>query len=456
MSTSGQLSAASALGNYIAGVSYDMLPANVIREAKLRIADVVGIGLSGSRTSARNIKDFCKISSKSGTATLWGCGQKLSAPYAALANGTMIFHLELDDVHRKSHTHPGVSCIPAAIALGEEYGISGRRLIEAVTAGYDACIRIGMAVSPSIYVDRTYLAPGTLSGFGAAASAAKIIGADAVQAANILGAVSYYGPLAAYESFKLGAGIKDIIMGWGNLCGIYAADLVRAGFNGVDSSIDGEFGYCKTVSDRYDTERLYKDLGTVYEIVNTGVKPYACCRQHHSAIDCILALRERYSFGLDDVRSVVVRTFTVSSRGNNKHPDTIPAAKYSIPYIMAAALKYGKVWREQFSDELIRDNELLSFAQKVKVIADSELDQLYDEKWPSIVEVTLKNGDIISERRDLPLGEPESACSEEEIHTKFISLACDAVTEEKAEIIWKCIMNIDDCPNISAMTSLIE
>ncbi len=443
------------LGEYIYNTKYDLLPEEVKKEAKARIADVVGIGLSGSKTDAAKIEKFCIAKGGEGKATVWGSGEKTSPAYAALANGTMTFHLELDDVHRTSHTHPGVSCIPAAIALCEEKNLSGKELIEAVVVGYDASIRVGLAVSPSIYVDRTFLAPGTLSVFGASASAAKLMKLDAATAGKAVGAGSYYGPTACYESFKLGAGIKDMIMGWGNLCGIYSAELAQIGCGGPDTAIEGDFGFCKTTSAKFDISRLYDRLGEYHEILFTGVKPYACCRQHHAAIDCMMELREKYQITLSDVKHVRVRTFVVSSRGNKKLPGSVPEAKYSIPYIMAVALKYGEVWREQFTDELIKSGELLDFANIVDVEPDYELDKLYDEKWPSIVEVTLKDGRMLSTRRDLPKGEPEFPCSSEDIKAKFMSLACDAVSVERAEEIWEMIDTLENVNDVNELTKLL-
>lgn len=443
------------LGEFIYNTNYENLPKDVVDETKLRIADVIGIGLSGCKTDVSRIEKFCRMKGGLGKATIWGTGNKTTPAYASLANGTMIFHLELDDVHRTSHTHPGVSAIPAAIALCEEYGLSGKELITAVVLGYDASIRVGMAVSPSIYVDRTFLAPGTLSVFGAAASAAKLMKLDVKEIADALGAGSYFGPTACYESFKLGAGIKDMIMGWGNYCGVYAAELAAAGFGAPNTAIEGDFGFCKTVSQKFDIQRLFNDMGSVYEIMNTGVKPYACCRQHHAAIDCMLELRNKHRFKLEDVAHVRVRTFVVSSRGNKKKPTSVQEAKYSIPYIMAVALEQGGAWRDQFTDELIKDSRLLEFASKVDVEPDYELDKLYDEKWPSIVEVTLNDGQILSARHDLPKGEPEFPCSPQELKDKFISLATDAVSSEVAEIIWDTVQNLENLDNVTKLTELL-
>lgn len=443
------------LGKYVAETAFDRLPEEVVSQAKLRILDVVGIGLSGSRTDAARIGNFCRSHGGEGGATIWGSGLKTAPTYAALANATMTFHLELDDVHRTSHTHPGVSCIPAAMAIAEEKHMSGRELIEAVVVGYDSAIRAGLAVSPSIYTERTYLAPGTLSVFGAAASAAKLYKQDAETAGRAIGAGSYYGPIACYEAFKTGAGIKDMIMGWGNLCGIYAAELAADGFGGADYAMEGDFGFCRTAAVHFDTARLRNRLGEYHEILFTGVKPYACCRQHHAAIDCMLEIREKCGVALNDVDHVKVRTFVVSSRGNKKRPVTIQEAKYSIPYIMGVALKYGRVWRDQFTDELINASELVDFAANVEVVPDYELDKLYDEKWPSIVEVYLKNGGMLAARRDLPKGEPEFACSENDMLEKFMSLAGDAKTPEECRKIAERIMNLETLEDVNTVMELL-
>ncbi len=86
---------------------------------------------------------------------------------------------------------------------------------------------------------------------------------------------------------------------------------------------------------------------------------------------------------------------------------------------------------------------------------DYELDKLYDEKWPSIVEVTLKDGRKLSARHDLPKGEPEMPCTPDDMKEKFMSLSCDAVTEARAEKIWDLIMNLEKQTDMGALGALL-
>lgn len=444
------------LAELVANTKYSDLPQDVIDEAKRRIADVIGAGLSGSITPmGQQIGKYSVMKGGQGKGTIWGSGQKTKSQFASLANGTATFHLELDDVHRTSHTHPGVCVVPAAVALGEELGSSGKDLILATVLGYEVAIRVGMGVSPSIYVDRVFLAPGTLGVLGAAAAAAKLHKLDVEATAGVIGAVSYLGPIAPFESFKKGAGVKETIMGWANYLGIEAIDLVKYGFGGPAAAIEGDFGYCKAVSERYSLERIVDKLGEVYEIMNTGIKPYACCRQHHAAIDAVWDIQKEHNPNLDEIESIRVRTFVVSSRGNDKNPQSIGGAKYSIPFILAVALTYGKVWREQFTLDLIADPKLKKLASKVEVEPDMELDALYDEKWPSIVEMTMKNGQVLTARRDLPKGEPEYPVSDNELKEKFLSLAGDTVSEDRAKKIWDTIFNLESVGNVAELTALL-
>jgi 2-methylcitrate dehydratase PrpD len=444
------------LANFVAETSFEDLPAAAIWEAKRRIADVIGAGLSGSTTPVgERISSFVASRDAQGAATVWRSNLKTTPAYAALANATMTFHLELDDVHRTSHTHPGVSLIPSALALCEQRGLSGKDLILATVLGYDVEIRIGLAVSPSIYVDRTFLAPGTLGIFGAAAAAAKLMKADAASIAGAIGTASYLGPLAPFESFRLGAPAKDTIFGWANFTGINAAELSMYGFGGPDTSIEGEFGFCRTTSDTYDVKRVYDGLGKRFEILYTGIKPYACCRQHHTAIDALLELQEREHLTAGEVESVRLRTFVVASRGADQRPTSVPAAKYSAPYTVAVVLAFGRAWREQYTMELIADPAIAALAARVEVVADAELEALYDEKWPSIVEVTTKDGRRLTARRDLPKGEPEHSLSDGQLKEKFLSLATDAVSAEHAEAIWDAIFKLDELATVTSLTDLL-
>jgi 2-methylcitrate dehydratase PrpD len=445
------------LANYVAGTRYEDLSKELKAEARRRTADVLAIGLSGSTTSSgKGMRSFAREVSPAGGSTLWGSSETASAEIAALANATMAFHLELDDVHRTSHTHPGLSVIPAALAVCEERNLTLGEFLTAVVVGYDVVTRVGIAVSPSIYVDRVFLAPGTLAPLGAAAAVASLYRLGEDETAKLIGAAAFLSPLALFEAFTKGAPIKNTAMGWGSLIGIWGAKLCAAGLFGPVTGIEGDFGYARATADVYDLRKIDDPANVNRGILNTGIKPYSCCRQHHSAVDAMLELRERHELKPEQVAGILVRTFAVASRGKHQRPETVASATYSAPFSVASALITGSCWREQYTEERIKDHNVLALASKVEVVKDDALDALYDEKWPAIVEVRTTDGRLLSARRDIMKGEPEDPLSDLALRRKFDSLATDAVSAEHSERIWETVFQMDERESVSELTGLLR
>jgi 2-methylcitrate dehydratase PrpD len=451
------LAVTKSLAKYVARTHYGNLSEELVWEAKRRTADVLAIGLSGSTTSSgKAVRAFARDASPEGEASLWGSDGTASAGIAALSNATMAFHLELDDVHRTSHTHPGISVIPAALAVCEEIKLDAKAFLAAVVVGYDVVTRVGMAVSPSIYIDRVFLAPATLAPLGAAAAVANLYRLNEDEAAKLLGVAAFLSPLALFEAFAKGAPIKNTAMGWGNLIGIWGGKLCAEGLFGPATGIEGDFGYARATADIYDLRKIEDPVNINRGIINTGIKPYSCCRQHHSAVDAVLELREKYRLKAEQVDRILVRTFAVASRGRHQRPDTIASATYSCPFSVASALITGSCWREQYTEEKIKDPYILALAEKVEVIKDDGLDALYDEKWPAIVEVKTKDGRILSARRDVMKGEPEDPVSDEQLKQKFNSLAAEAISADQAERLWQAIFRLEKLMNLSELTKLLR
>ncbi len=445
------------LGRFVADLRFEQLPDAVIKEVKMRLADLLCVSLAASKTDmAQKVRRYVSAVSPKGSATVYGLDRGVAPAYAALANATMAFHLELDDVHRTSHMHPGICTIPAALSLGEAMGASGRDVITAVAAGYDASIRIGEAVSPSIFTGSVFLPTGVIGAVGAAASAASILKLKEREAVGAISSATYLGPLAPFYNYKKGPTIKEFIVGWCNFNGILCAQLAQNGFMGNGEAVEDEFGFCRALAKDYDLSLITKGLGEDYKIIYSGTKPYACCRQIHSTIDSVLELREKYALTPNQISSVHVRTFSVAARANAKTFPTVASAKYSIPYSVAVAMTDGRVWREQFSEERLKDPDLLALASKVSVSVDDELEALYDRKWPAIVEIVTVDGRKLTARYDLMKGEPEYPVTQSELREKFLSLTGDLTDTAHAASIWDTVMHLDDLDSVADLIHILD
>ena len=71
-----------------------------------------------------------------------------------------------------------------------------------------------------------------------------------------------------------GAWTKRSQVGWAAVNGLMAATLVREGFKGASEALEGKHGFMRAYAPNPKPERAVQDLGTVFELMNTAVKPY--------------------------------------------------------------------------------------------------------------------------------------------------------------------------------------
>jgi 2-methylcitrate dehydratase PrpD len=442
------------LAHFIAQSRYEGLPQDVVNQTKKCVLDLIGAAIGGSKTDVgRMMVEFIKQIDTREESRIVGWNSKASSPYAALAIGSMAQDLELDDVNRMSHMHPGVSTIPTALSLCDKEKKSGRDLIISTVVGYEVVNRIGKSVSPSILRD-TVFHPAVLWTFGSIASACKVLGLDAETCVNAIGMGSL-GPTAVEDPFRQGVMVKDLYGGWPNFVGIMCSLMAMRGFTGSRTLIESDLGIAKMASKQHDLTRIAKDLGDTYEIMNSGFKPYAACRRAHPAIDATLEILDKHTIEPQKIRRIDVGTFCAASRLTNTHPDNPVAARYSIPYALALTLFKRKVWIEDFNQSVLQDEKILNLAKKVHVYLNEELDKLYDSKWPALVEIELEGGERYSSQVDWPKGEPEIPLSDKQIKQKFISTASTVIGEKKAHRVVEIIDDLEDLSNVAVLTGLL-
>jgi 2-methylcitrate dehydratase PrpD len=420
------------ISDYTVGLKYTDLPPDVITMAKVAIMDWLGSVLGGSlEPPAQMIANVVRSEGGSPQATLIGFNEKSSVSRAALVNGSACHILELDDLHKSSIMHPAAPIISAAVAMAEKEGSTGEELITSVVAGFEVGIRIAESMTPSHYY--YWHTTGTCGTFGATIAAAKIAKLTGEEIVDALGSA---GSQAAglWEFLRDGAMTKHIHPGKAAMNGILAVLLAKEGFTGAKRILEGEKGYIRATSTKFDLDKVTFGLGEEYRILGNSYKLYPSCRHTHGGVDLALQLVEE---GLDpaDVAKVVVRTYSIAvDLVSNATPTTPYEAKFSLPFCMASALLNQKLVLSSFAPERIDDPPTRELMGLFHVEADPSIDNLYPTKWPSEVEVTLKSGKHLRSRTDFPKGDPENPPTAEELNQKFKELAMlrweeDAVTQ---------------------------
>lgn len=362
---------------------------------------------------------------------------------AAFLNGISAHVLELDDGHRQAQAHLGAVIFPTALALAEAYGLGGKEFFEAVIVGYEVGILFGKLVNPK-HRDNGFHTTGTIGTFVSGAVASKLLKLDETQILNALGLC---GTQAAglLESDHAGSMGKVLHIGKANYNGMLSAFLARNGFTGAETIIEGSEGFLKTMvfhdefdSDDYSFDSILEDVGTV-KVRDIYFKKYPFCRHLHSSIDTALKLRTSLGEEYNHIKNVAVKTYDVAADHNNFKPKNIEELKQSLPYAVAITLVMGEVTIETL-DMLVeyglfdnystvdKVNSIKNLVNKMIILKDEKLNDLYPNKRPSNVIIKLdesfRNG-VFQNITFIPKGDFENPYDLSELIDKFKSLNPD-------------------------------
>ncbi|TAJ20814.1 MAG: MmgE/PrpD family protein [Dehalococcoidia bacterium] len=405
------------------------------------LLDWLGSALGGGELlPPRMVQDVVRDLGGHPQATVLATGERTSAPLAAMANGAAAHVLEMDDLDRESISHPAAPIVAAALAVAEREGASGEALLDAIAIGYEVGIRVGEALGTTHY--EHWHTTSTAGVFGAAAAAARLGGLDVEATHRALGSA---GTMAAglWEFLADGAMSKQLHPGKAAHDGVLAALLGARGFTAASRILEGPKGVLAAMSQAPDADRLTHGLAdglngsgmARWRIESVSFKVHASCRHTHSAVDGALAIRRRREFAIDDVERVDVRIYTQAlGLLEGMEPTTPYAAKFSLPFCVAAALRHGDLAPQRFTDEAIADAKTLALADRIGFAPDSSLDALYPSAWPAVVALTLRNGERLEERVDHPAGDPESGITERDIAEKFVALTDGLLAGRAGEV----------------------
>jgi len=425
------------LAAWLAGVTYGDLTAQGLEDTRRSVLDWLGSALAGAvERPARMAQRVVAMLGQSDEATVFAAGRS-SAAGAALANGVASHILELDDIHKGSTVHAAAPIIPAALAVAEREHAGGRAFLLAVAVGYEAALRIGEAVNPSHY--RYWHPTGTVATFGAAAAAGSLLKLNAIQMRSALGSA---GTQAAglWEFNADGSMSKHLHPGKAAFNGVLAADLAREGFTGASRILEGDRGFFRAMSERFDASRITDGLGEKWKISENCYKLHACCGHTHSAIDLALELR----CALDDVVAIHIETYGPGYEiVRNCAPVTSYQAKFSIAYCVAVALVDGAVGLAQFQN--VGRADVRSLLERTSVAVAGDLTAKYPAAWPARVTIARRDGTSITRSADYPRGNPENAVPTSMLEDKFRALVGDAV----AEGALRALASLDVCTDMS-------
>ena len=450
-----------AMADFVAGLRFRAIPAEVRERIKLLILDALGCALYGAKLEwCRILHETLSQLDGGESCVVWGTAKRLSAPHAALANGTQVQGFELDDVHRAGVLHVGAVTLPALLAVAElRRDLSGEELLAAAVAGYEIGPRVGLCMGPE-HLGQGWHSGATVGVFSAAAGAARGLRLDAARAVHALGIAGTQA--AGLMAAQYGAMVKRMHAGRASQSGLYGALLAERGFTGIEDVFESEYGgFCTTFSrsrDRFDLEQLTAGLGTVWQTMGVALKFYACVGSNHTTLDALQEIRKKRPFVVDQVEKIVVHgsQATADHVGWKYEPKSLTAAQLNLAYCAATLLLEGDCSVDEFTADAIADPRRMALADKVEVVADPAITAKGAQFRHMVrVAVHLRNGERLECTKEAPRGSERDFASAGEIARKFEQLARHTLPEARVAELRDAVLGLEKLADAARLAELM-
>ncbi len=396
-------------------------------------------------------------------ATAVGVPQRVTAAQAAFVNGVLAHSLDYDDTHLPSVLHPSASVVPAALAAGEHAGSSGEDVLRAIAVGLEVAVRLGMAgydetLGNSVFFEHGQHATSITGAMGSAVAASMLYGTSVVDALGLTASMAS----GVIEANRTGGTVKRLHCGFAAQAGVTAAQLVRRGFTGPPTVLEGRFGFFEAwLHGQFFPSAVTDGLGTEWSVPGIFFKPYPANHFTHAVIDAGIALRER-GVTPDQVASITVgaASSVIRTIGEpievKRAPETGYQAQFSGPYAVTAGLFGGGglgVGLDDYSDELAQDPARRAVMATVEVVADARCDAIYPHQFPAIVTLRTTSGEEYVEEVLANRGGPARPLSDDELGRKFTDNVAGRLDDDTADAVRRAVLELQLTPDLTALMS---
>jgi 2-methylcitrate dehydratase PrpD len=390
------------LSQYAASTSFTTLPAVVTERAKQVIFDEIACAHFGQRSAAGAMAArYAAAFGGSREAQVFGTNLRLSAPYAALANGTAGHGEEVDGAHVVGG-HPGASIVHAAAAMAERQRAPGAELINAVVLGYDIGVRVVQACGGKFVVrDRHHLTSDLFYALGATAAASRILGLGAERICHALALATFQtnGLYALYSERRHIS--KSFCNGQYAFAGVSAALMSATGLEGNEDILGSPHGLLDAWGDQGRRELITHGLGEDYAIAGANFKFFNAGYPIHTPVEATMTLVSRHNLRLESIKSIEVGMPSHAMRVvNNRHMHNICVQDMLAASLIRDGLKIGDL---PFPS-VLSDPAFSRVRAQIELVVDPDLEREHPNGRGAKVTITTVDGSTFSLRIDHPRG----------------------------------------------------
>jgi len=433
------------LAGFVADLDFEGVPADGRRLAERCVVDTVGVALAGSvegtAAAARRA-----TGGSGGPSRVLGRDENRAPPAAAFVNGTAGHALDYDDVCWAMSGHPSVTLVPAALAVGDLVDAAGRELVTAFVAGFETLAYLGRPILPDHY-ELGWHPTSTLGTFGAAATAAALLGLDADETAHALNAAASM-PAGLKRNF--GTATKPVHAGHAARSGVSAALLAAEGITADRRAIVGDQGFFERYSSEGADPDAIPDLGEQWAVVEdgVGVKKFPCCYFTHAGIEAAARLADRHDLAPEDVERVEVRASPGAGDAlHHADPSTGLEAKFSMEYTVAAGIVRDRVGLDAFEDAAVDEPDVDRVRERVDFAVDESL--AYNDHETAVAVDTV-GGEHHALTLEAPPGTHDDPLSDGALEAKFLECATRVLEQDTAEAAYGRLDALREQPSVDA------
>jgi len=397
------------------------ISAPVMARARRSLLDYLAVTCAGVAFQKEKLKSYFAFAEpEKGEFKAIGTGKNLALKEAVFLNGLNAHALDFDDGTNSGIIHLGSPIFSLLLPLAQRNGTSIEDLLKAAVIGYEASYTMAVSIQPK-HKALGYHATGTCGMLGATLAAAYMLGFSEEERyqAFATACVAASGMLKVLDD---GSELKPYNVAKTALLSLTSLQLAKSGFKGHDDPLGGYRGFLKMMSGDENTPIKPTLLNGTYAIMKSYTKPYASCRYTHPPVEATIHLRNQHEIKPEDVQSIEVETYDLAVSGHD-HTEVKGAysAKMSTPYSVAVALAYGKAGLQEFGEEVLENEAIKALTQKVHVVADKALSEIFPDKQSAVLTIKTAKGNF-SERVDFPKGEPENPMTETEFWERYEAL----------------------------------
>lgn len=404
--------------NMVDGVWRTPIPEDVMARARRSLLDYLAVTCAGAEFQREKLSNYYAFAQpEEGKFRAIGTGKDVVLKEAVFLNGLNGHALDFDDGTNSGIIHLGSPIFSLLLPLAQRYKKSVDEVLKAAIVGYEASYTMAVSIQPG-HKAMGYHATGTCGTLGATLAAAYMLGFSDEERFQAFASacVAASGMLKVLDD---GSELKPYNVAKTALLSLTALQLGKSGFKGHADPLGGR-GFFKMMTGKEEVELKPVLLNGTYAIMKSYTKPYASCRYTHPAVEAAIHMREKVK--LEAVEEIDIKTYDLAVAGHD-HTE-IPgsySAKMSIPYAMAAGLIYGKAGLQEFTEEAVKEKNILELTKKIHVSPDDELSAVFPGIQAAVVTIKTRDGSY-TDRVDFPKGEPENPLDDQEFRDRYDGL----------------------------------